>query len=84
MLRQGRSRLRQRCILLQGRQLLPRQGWQGLRNDVEGPEWQDDLLCWRQVPDDVERQKRQELLWRQDVRTSASRSLMALVALPTR
>jgi hypothetical protein len=36
------------------------------------------------VPDDVERQKRQELLWRQDVRTSASRSLMALVALPTR
>ena len=58
-----------------GGKLLPGQGWQGLPNDVEGPGRQDDLLCWRQVLHDVERQGRQELLWRQDVRTSASRSL---------
>lgn len=65
MLRQGSSLLWERERLLQRRQLLPRQGWQGLPDDVEGCGRKRDLLRRWQVLHDVE--ERQWLLWRQDV-----------------
>lgn len=46
-----------------------------MRDDVERQGRKDELLWQREMPDDVERQSREELLWREDVRTSTSRRI---------